>query len=578
MEDSPFPTAGQHTSESAAEVLLRAMKAHGVDYLFANPGTDFAPIVEGLVHSKRKGADIPKPMIITHENCAVAMAHGYYMVSGKPQAVMVHTNVGTANTLNCLADACRDNVPVLLMAGRNPITEQGVLGSRNGPIHWGQEMFDQAGMLREFVKWDYEMRLPMQAEDVVARALEVMMTSPRGSAYVTLPREVLGGAAPNSNRPMTPRSHPTMPHPNPDAIATLAGMIAKAERPMIITSAAGRFASGMEALARVSERFALPVISFNSRFVCLPSSHPMNLGYQVRPLLSEADLVIVLDCDAPWYPSQDTPPAGCKIVHIGDDPSFTRYPMRSFPSDLSITAETVAALTMLEQALAERGADKDTKKLDARRAKLAERWKAMRAQWKAAVDKAAGASSIKIEYLNHCLNEAVGQDAIIVNEYWARQEFCPREKPGTLYGSSPAGGLGWGSGAALGAKLAAPDKLVVSTVGDGAYMFANPTACHWVGEAHNLPVLTVINNNSVYNAVRRATLAMYEKGVAQAENDAHTLADLQPSPAFEKLIEASGGYGERVEKPADLPAALARAVKIVREERRQALLNVIVTL
>ncbi len=577
MDDSPFPTATQQGAESAAEVLLRALKAHGVDYMFANPGTDFAPLIEGLAHSKKKGADIPKVMVITHENCAVGMAHGYYMVSGKPQAVMVHTNVGTANTLNCLADACRENVPILMMAGRNPITEQGVLGSRNGPIHWGQEMFDQAGMLREFVKWDYEMKLPLQAEDLVARALEVMMTSPRGSAYLTLPREVLGGGVPPSNRPMTPRAHPSMPYPDPAAIESLAGMIAKAERPLIITSAAGRNASGMEALARVTERFALPVISFNARYVCLPSSHPMNLGYQPRPMLAEADLIIVLDCDAPWYPSQESPPPGCKVVQIGDDPAFARYPMRSFPCDLSITAETVGALNALEAALAAKGADKDAK-VASRRQRLAERHKAMRAQWKATVEKAAAQPTIKLEYLNQCLGEAIGQDAVIVNEYWMRQEFCPREKPATLYGSSPAGGLGWAIGAALGAKLAQPEKLVVATVGDGAYMFSNPTACHWVSEAHNLPILTVVNNNMVYNAVRRATLAMYEKGLAQAENDAHTLADLQPSPAFEKLIEASGGYGERVEDPADLPAALARAVKVVREEKRQALLNVIVTL
>ena len=577
MDDSPFPSATQQGTDSAAEVLLRALKAHGVDYMFANPGTDFAPLIEGLAHSKQKKAEIPKVMVITHENCAVGMAHGYYMVSGKPQAVMVHTNVGTANTLNCLADACRENVPILMMAGRNPITEQGVLGSRNGPIHWGQEMFDQAGMLREFVKWDYEMKLPLQAEDLVARALEVMMTAPRGSAYLTLPREVLGGGVPASNRPMMPRAHPSMPYPDPAAIESLAGMIATAERPMIITSAAGRTPAGAEALARVTERFAIPVVSFNARYVCLPSSHPMNMGSQPRPLLTEADLVIVLDCDAPWYPSQESPPAGCRVVQIGVDPAFSRYPMRGFPCDLSITAETVAALTALEQALTEKGADK-LATLAGRRQRLAERWKAMRAQWKAAVEKASAERTIKLEYLNHCLGEAIGLDAVVVNEYWMRPEFCPREKPATLFGSSPAGGLGWAIGAALGAKLAQPEKLVVATVGDGAYMFANPTACHWVSEAHKLPILTVINNNQVYNAVRRATLAMYEKGQAQAENDAHTLADLQPSPAFEKLIEASGGYGERVEKPADLPAALARAVKVVREEKRQALLNVMTAL
>jgi acetolactate synthase-1/2/3 large subunit len=577
MDDSAFPAATQQGADSAAEVLLKSMKVNGIDYMFVNPGTDFAPLIEGLAASKRKGAVIPNLMVIPHENCAVAMAHGFYMVSGQPQAVMVHTNVGTANTLNCLADACRENVPILMMAGRNPITEHGVLGSRNGPIHWGQEMFDQAGMLREFVKWDYEMRMPLQAQDLVPRALEVMMSQPRGSAYLTLPREALGGGVPASNQPLTPRAHPSAPHPDPAAIATLAGMIAKAERPLIITAASGRTAAGMEALARVTDRFAIPVISFNARYVCLPTSHPMNQGSTPRPLLTEADLVIVLDTDVPWYPSQESPPPGCRVVHISDDPAFSRYPMRSFPCDLSITADTVPALNAIEAALVEKGADKDAK-IGPRRQRLVERHKAMRAQSKAVVEKAAAQPTIKLEYLNHCLGEAIGPDAVIVNEYWTRTEFCPREKPATLYGSSPAGGLGWAVGAALGAKLAQPEKLVVATVGDGAYMFANPTACHWVGEAHKLPILTVINNNQVYNAVRRATLAMYEKGLAQAENDAHTLADLQPSPAFEKLIEASGGYGERVEKPADLPAALARAVKVVREEKRQALLNVIVTL
>ncbi len=573
MDESPFPGAEQHGTDSAAEVLLRALKANGIDHMFVNPGTDFAPLIEGLARGKKKGADVPKLMVIPHENCAVGMAHGYYMVSGEPQAVMVHTNVGTANTLNCLADASRENVPILLMAGRNPITEQGVLGSRNGPIHWGQEMFDQAGMLREFVKWDYEMRMPMQAEGLVARALEVMMSAPRGSAYLSLPREALGGGVPASNQPIIPRAHPTPPHPDPAAIEILAGMIAKSERPLIITAAAGRVPAGAAALGRVAERFAIPVVAFNARYVCLPFSHPMNLGFMPKPLLAEADLVIALDTDAPWYPSQDSPPPGCRVVHIADDPAFTRYPMRGFPCDLSITAETVAALNAIEAALAEIGADKDGK-LAARRQKLAAQWRAMRAQWQAAGDAAAKAPAIKLDYLNRCLGEAIGEDAIIVNEYWVRQAMCPREKAGTLYGSSPAGGLGWALGAALGAKLAKPDRLVVATVGDGAYMFANPTACHWVGEAHKLPTLTVINNNQIYNAVRGATLAMYPKGDAQAENDAHTLADLQPSPAFEKLVEASGGHGERVDDPADLPEALARAVKIVREGKRQAVLNV----
>ena len=124
----------------------------------ANPGTDFPPIVEAFSRAKKTNAKVPKPILVPHENLAVAMAHGAYLMNGHPQAVMVHVNVGTANTINNLTNLSRDRVPLILAAGRTPITEKGSFGSRSRPIHWAQEMFDQAGMLRELVKWDYELR------------------------------------------------------------------------------------------------------------------------------------------------------------------------------------------------------------------------------------------------------------------------------------------------------------------------------------------------------------------------------------------------------------------------------------
>src|SRR3954454_12190452 len=175
----------------AAEAFLRALADHGVDYFFANPGTDFPPIVEAFSRAKKTNAKVPRPVLVPHENLAVAMAHGAYLMTGAPQALMVHVNVGTANTINLLANASRDRVPLLLMAGRSPIMEEGAFGARSRPIHWAQEMFDQAGMVREFVKWDYELRNPSQVGDVVSRAVEVSMAQPRGPVYLVLPREPL---------------------------------------------------------------------------------------------------------------------------------------------------------------------------------------------------------------------------------------------------------------------------------------------------------------------------------------------------------------------------------------------------
>ena len=130
----------------------------------------------------------------------MAMAHGYYQVAGKPAGVMVHVTVGTGNTICALMNAARDNVPLLLMAGRTPLTQSGHIASRSAPIHWGQENFDQAGVVREYTKWDFELRAGQPVDEIVGRALDVALAEPRGPVYLTLPREVLADADRAQNR------------------------------------------------------------------------------------------------------------------------------------------------------------------------------------------------------------------------------------------------------------------------------------------------------------------------------------------------------------------------------------------
>src|SRR3979411_2202840 len=170
-----------------AEAYIRRLADRGIDYVFANAGTDFAPIIEAI--SRNAGGDrkIPKFITVPHENVAMAMAHGYYRACGKPAAVMVHVTVGTGNTINGLMNATRDNIPLLLAAGRTPLTETGHIGSRNRSIHWGQESFDQGGMVREFVKWDYELRAGQPVEPLVDRALPIPMSKPPAPAPSTWP-------------------------------------------------------------------------------------------------------------------------------------------------------------------------------------------------------------------------------------------------------------------------------------------------------------------------------------------------------------------------------------------------------
>ena len=553
----------------AAEDYLDALAAQGIEHLFCNPGTDFAPIVEAFARAARTNRKVPRPMVIPHENAAVAMAHGYTMVSGRPQAVMTHTNVGTANAINALIDAARDRIPMLLTSGRTPVMESGPAGARNIYIHWAQEMFDQAGMLREMVKWDYELRRPDQIAEVVARAMEIATASPSGPVYLSLPREVLGAAVePPDGAAMAPRARPAPPAPAAAEVDRLAEWIAEARMPLIITGALGRDPAESAALASLAERFAIPVVAFNPRYLALPGRHPMYFGGQPAKLLAEADLVLAWETDVPWYPARQSPAAGARVVQIGEDPLYARYPMRSFPSDLTIRSASLPLLAALHAALTARAPD-----VAARRAALGARSAALHAGWDAEAERDGAGPVCTMAWLNHCLRGIVDDATIMVSEYSFRQEYCPLPAPGGLFGISPAGGLGWGLGAALGAKLAAPASQVIAVLGDGAYMFANPTACHFAGQAHGLPVLSVIYNNTLYGAVRRATLDMYPASVA-AETDGRLLAELGPSPAFERIVAAHDGHGERVAHPAELPAALARAAAAVRAGR-QAVVNVL---
>src|SRR3954467_11831359 len=383
----------------AGEVFLRALAEHGVDFFFANPGTDFPPIVEAFGRGATGNARLPRPVLVPHENLAVAMAHGAYTQTGRPQAVMVHVNVGTGNTINNLINLSRDRVPLILAAGRTPITEKGSFGSRSRQIHWGQEMFDQAGMVREIVKWDYELRVPGQVADVVARAHEVAMTTPRGPVYLVLPREPLSASLDEAPT-IAPRPVAASAHPDPAAIEQLARWIAKAERPLIITAGPGTDDAAVAALARVAERAAIAVVAHNPRSLPLPSSHPMHAGFDSGPLVGDADLIIVIESDAPWYPAAQTPAMGCRVAHIGEDPAFVRYPMRSFPSDLAIAAMPATVLAALDAALAGKKLN-----VDARHAKLTERHNARRAKM---AEQSKPGSQLTAAYFSCAIGEAVG--------------------------------------------------------------------------------------------------------------------------------------------------------------------------
>ena len=560
------------TVQTVAEAYLALLKARGVDHLYVNAGTDTPPVIEAYARAAESGLQFPAPVICPHENLAVGMAHGYTLATGRAQAVMLHVSVGTANAICALMNAARDQCPLFLTAGRTPLFEEGRAGSRNTWIHWAQEMYDQAGMLRELVKWDYELRDGLNLREVVERGLSIAHASPRGPVYLALPREVIAQPLETFSwrEPGPPQA--SDPHPDPVQVKSAAAWLAVAERPLIIAAASGRDPRAVALLAYVAETYGIGVVENKARMVCLPAASPMHAGFEAEALVGTADVVLTLESDVPWIPKGGKPAAHAKVIQVAVDPLWTDYPIRSHRADLSITSSSVAFLTALKNELA---ALVDPAFIAARCETLRVTLAARRAEdsKKLEADRARGGAITKA-WLSHCLDQAKPADAIVVSEYWAMRQYLHFNEPGSYYSLPPAGGLGWGLPAALGIAQAKPERTVIATVGDGAYIFCNPPACHQVAAAYGLPVLTIICNNGKWGAVEMATKGMYAQGSAVRQAQV-PLSPLSPSPDFEKYCEASGGYGEKVTSREELPLALQRALKAVRDERRQALLNVI---
>jgi acetolactate synthase-1/2/3 large subunit len=559
---------------TVSDAYMALLADRGIDYWFANAGTDFAPVVETLAKAAVLETRVPTAVTCPHENTAMHMAIGYFLVTGKPQAVMVHVNVGTANGMNGLLNAARGHVPMLFTAGRTPTNEDGLAGHRSLDIHWTQEMFDQAGMLRESVKWDYELRNGQQLETVVDRALSIAMSEPMGPVYLALPREVLAHPMSDFTYTTPSRQHAAAPaYPNGDAVEEVAGLLAAAENPLIITNAAGRAPKSWSALAEFAERYAIPVVQYRNRYMSLPSSHPMNLGYDLKPWLGNADVILAVDIAVPWLPASDKVRDDAKVIHMGPDPLHGYVPVRGHPCDIALACATSEGLRVLNESMAEHEA-RIKLRIDKRRLSLAESWKALRDSWSKRLESAKGQSTIHPAWITHCINNIKGEDTIIIKESPLMQEHIDIFKPGTLLNAGAASGLGHGLGCALGAKLAARDRLVIGTHGDGSYMFGNPISAHYVGAEQELPVLTVIFNNQRWQAVRRATVELNREGFA-AKSPKQPITFLDSITNYQKAVEVADGYGEKVTEPGDVMPALERGLKAVTIEKRQAVINII---
>jgi acetolactate synthase I/II/III large subunit len=521
-----------------------------VQVLFLNPGTDTAPVQEAVLALGARGLPVPRVVLCLHEVVALAAAHGFYAATGRPQAVMVHVDVGTQNLGSMVHNAARAEAGVVILAGRTPYTAHGELtGGRDSTVHWWQDVPDQAAILRQYVKHAGDLASPETLVRQVHRAFQLAAATPAGPVYLTAAREALMAEVDLATLPADRYAAPAAPAPDRAELRRAAAVLARVRRPVIVTSRVGRDPEAPAAMAALAERLNAPVVETRER-VNLPSAHPHYLAEvaDARAALAAADAVLVVDAPVPWVPASAAPPEDAFVVVLDADPLHPTMPAWSYAVDVALQCDPVGGLRDL---LAELGpAPAPT-----------EPW------WRVTepAPLPSGAEPVTAGEVAAALAELLDPEDIVVEEATTNAEAIrarlPRTLPGT-YVRSGGSGLGWALGACLGIKLAEPGRRVACLVGDGAFLFGEPPAALWAMQEYDAPSLVVVLRNGGYAASRRPVLDLFPDGesVRAGEVVGTLFADHLDLAA---LAASAGAFGGHVRTRDELAPLLRKAWEAV---------------
>src|SRR5699024_1124593 len=397
-------------------------------------------------------------------------------ITDEPQEVIVHVECGTQNLGGAIHNAFKAKIPMLVFAGASPYTQEGELvGSRNEFIHWFQDVNDQRGIMRGYSKYDNEIRTGANVKQLVHRSLQIAKSEPQGPVYLMGPREVME----EEIEPVTIDTELWEPIAESalaehDVFQLVEDLVA-AKNPMVVTSYLGKMKEAVEQLVELCDRLSIPVLESVPQMMNFPADHPMHCGYQwnedrQHPVLAEADFILVIDSDITWIPTKNKPKQDATIYYIDADPLKEDMPLWYIPSKRFYRADSLVALHQINQQLNEMKALPETE-IEKRRQTVTTFHDELKAAAKVA--ETSDGDVITPEYLTACVGEVIDENTIILNDgitnYGANTTHIAANKPGSYY-SSGAGSLGWNGGAAIGAKLANPDKTVISLTGDGSYL------------------------------------------------------------------------------------------------------------
>ena len=507
----------------------------------------------------------------------LSAAQGYAQASGQPQCVLVHVECGTQSLAGAIHNAAKGRVPVLIVAGASPFTQEGELrGSRNEFIQWIQDVHDQRGLVRGYMRYDNEIRTGRNVKQLVHRALQFACSEPRGPVYLMAAREVLEEEVPpvaidmGQWQPIAPSALA------PQGVQDIARALVGARNPLVVTSYLGRKPGAVEQLARLARRLAIGVLDSVPNYVNFPADDPLYQGCQwneptQNPALAEADVVLVLDSDVPWISAHSRPNPDAQIFHVDTDPLKQAMPLWYIHARHTYRADVETALAQINIHVDNRqaGCGRIAARMERFRARHAERTQRLAAKEEAG-------AAITGEHLTACIRARVDAESLVlvegISHYTCIIDHLKSIRPGGMF-TSGGGSLGWNGGAAIGAKMAQPDKTVWALGGDGCFMFSQPSTVHWMARHYRTPFVQVVYNNRGWKSPMLSLLGVHPEGYASRANEIGVTFD--PPADYAGIAAAAGGaLGITVREVAELEPALDAALRAVREEGRSAVLDV----
>ncbi|MBP1357643.1 MAG: thiamine pyrophosphate-requiring protein [Sulfolobus sp.] len=515
--------------DSGARLILKGLKELGVDKIFMVSGTDYAAFIEEKVRDQ----SLPDFVIVPHEITATAAAIGYSLAANIG-VVALHTIPGTANALGMIINAYTSRIPLIVLAGRSPYTEVGSPASRNLRIHWTQEARDQNSIVRQWVKYDFEIRRVDQIPEVLARAYQLALSEPKGPVYITVPREVSIEKG-ESRRVRTSTFEPGV---KIDDLKKAKEMIENSERPVIITWRAGRRREWFHSLKRFADSSGIPVLNYVGEVV----NYEGELGLD-KIDLSTVDLAIVVESEVPYIPKKVK--FNGKVIKVDVDPSYSYIPFYGFPCDLCVQASVSEFFDQLKVNSKYEWSNKAREMRAEQEKKKGEE-----------IERLRKGKKIHPRYLSYVIGKVIGKDDVILNEYPFNPKYA-KLSYGQYFGDPSFGHLGWALGSSFGISITG--KKVVATVGDGAFIFGVPEAFYYAVATYGGNITVVIYDNGGWLASAEAVEEVFPEGLAKAKQ-------LFPGADFKRYnigetVRSFGGYYKLVEEDVEESVKEAYQVK-----------------